>query len=103
MNSQTNVDRGSGACDGYPHDVFEDMESRLTIDEHRDPRVVVVNECHDGQYSFAELANDGTTGDTTLIGVVLRPIEEAIRGGKTAGTVTVDGIVYAFLFGRFRG
>lgn len=87
----------------YPHDVFEDMESRLTKEEHRDPRVVVVSECHDGQYSWAELSDDGTTGDTTLTGVVLDPIEKAIRSGQLAGTVTVDGIVYAFVFGRYRG
>lgn len=87
----------------YPHDVFEDMESRLTIEEHRTPRVVVVNECHDGQYSFAELANDGATGDTTLVGVVLRPIADRIRRGELAGVLTVDGISYAFVFGKFRG
>lgn len=103
MSNENGQSSAPSASRCYPHDVFEDMESRLTKEEHRDPRVVVVSECHDGQYSWAELSNCGTTGDTTLTGVVLDCIEKAICSGQMAGTVTVDGIVYAFVFGRYRG
>jgi hypothetical protein len=84
------------------HDMVDELDERIRPDEYRIPRVVVVSECFDGQFSWAELTDNGHTEDTTLTGVVLDPIGREIRSGAVAGTVTVDGIVYAFVFGRYR-
>ena len=88
----------------YPHDFFDDMESRISPENHRNPRVVVVDECEDGNLAFGELGDDGVVGDTTLIGAVLSKIEVAIRKHqKLAGVVIADGIVYAFVLNRRKG
>lgn len=91
----------SGSSHYYPHDVWRDMDSRLTPSNHRRPRLIVVDECKDGNFAFGELGEDGCVWDTTLIGEVLSPIETAIRKrSQVAGTVNVAGVIYAFTFNR---
>lgn len=84
----------------FPHDVFEDMSSRVAPEHHCSPRVLVVKECVDGQLSWGELGSDGQVGDTTLTGEVFRPIEKLIRSGYWSGTEYIDTIPYSFVFSR---
>ncbi len=86
-----------------PHDIVDELDERIRPEDHRSPRVVVVSECFDGQFSWGELTNFGCTQETTLTGIVLDQIGKEIRSGVVAGTVVVDGIVYAFVFGKYRG
>ena len=82
----------------YPHDIFEDMDSRLTAENYRSPRFVDVVEAFDGNFSFGETGSNGQVMDTTLTGAVLGKIESAIRLGVVNGTILIDGMKYDFEF-----
>lgn len=88
------------------HDEYGvDAEERISPSEWRCPRLVLLTwipetkvlglTVRHGSWSFAELDIHGLDCETTLTGRVLREIEQA-ASRVLAGTVTVDGIVYAF-------
>jgi hypothetical protein len=86
-----------------PHDVFNEDDLRITPDQWRYPRVVVMSQTHDGQWSWGELTDGGEVWDTTLTGKVLDQIERRVKLGICCGEVTIDNIPYQFVADRPKG
>ena len=82
-----------------PHDEYDESDPRITPNNWRSPRVVVIDWTHDGQLSFGELSNDGVVEETTLTGRVLDVAEAYARRGDHCMCFSVDGIKYVCVIG----
>lgn len=84
----------------FPHDVCDETDDRISPEDWRYPRVVVMSQAHKGQWSWGELTEQGEVWDTTLTGRVLDIIEQQVRDGKYCGEVYVDGVPYQYVSDR---
>lgn len=83
-----------------PHDVCGEYDDRISPEDWRYPRVIVMSKVHDGQWSWGELNKHGEVEETSLTGAVLDPIEQSVELGQYCGEVWVDGIPYQYVADR---
>jgi len=85
-----------------PHDVCGEYDDRISPEDWRYPRVVVMSQTHDGQWSWGELNKHGEVEETSLTGKVLDQIERRVKLGICCGEVTIDSIPYQFVADRYK-
>lgn len=95
------------ACEFVPampaiEEAAEYGPERIPVGKQRDPRVIVVDESHDGQFSFGELSQCGEVWETTATGETLQVIEGLVLKNRSCGMITRYQEKFIFVAQRYK-